>query len=39
MFSFKVLSWVALIATLCFIALVVLQVLEMNFYANPPSVW
>ena len=37
--SNKVQAVLALVATLVFIAVVVLQVLEFLHYSNPPSVW
>jgi len=39
MFSFKVLSWLAIVAVICFVVLITLQVLEMNYYTAAPSVW
>lgn len=35
----KILGVLALIATVCFVALVAMQVLELNFYSAAPSVW
>ena len=37
--STKVLSAIALVSTLCFIALVTLQVMEYQYYSAPPTVW
>jgi hypothetical protein len=39
MFSSKVLGWLAIIATVCFIALAALQVVELSFYRDawPPG--
>jgi hypothetical protein len=37
--SVKVLSAIALLSTLCFIALVTIQVMEYQHYEAPPSVW
>ena len=34
MFSSKVLGWLAILATVCFIALAALQVAEMSFYSD-----
>jgi hypothetical protein len=39
MFSSKVASWVAIVATVCFIALAALQVAEIMSYRAEPSVW
>lgn len=39
MFSFKILSILALIALLCFIGVITLQVMELNYYVAAPSVW
>ncbi len=39
MFSSKLASVLALIATLCFVATIVLQALELSHYGAPPSVW
>jgi hypothetical protein len=39
MFSFKVLSWFALVASICFLVLTILQVLELNYYGATPSLW
>jgi hypothetical protein len=35
----KILGILAVIAALCCIALVAMQVMELNFYAAAPSVW
>lgn len=37
--STNILGAIALISTLCFVALVTLQILEYLHYGNPPSVW
>lgn len=37
--SSKAAAWLALIATLCFVALVTIQVLELMYYAAEPSAW
>lgn len=39
MFSSKVLSILALVATVCFLALAALQVFELTYYRADPSVW
>ncbi len=39
MFSFKVLSWVALAATVLFLVLLALQAVELHYYDAVPSVW
>ena len=39
MFDSKVASWLAIVATICFVALIALQVVELSFYGKPPSVW
>ena len=39
MSSTKILSILAIVATLCFAVLVVLQVVELTHYSAPPSVW
>lgn len=39
MFSTKVVSILALVTTICFLALITLQVLEMAYYGADPSVW
>ncbi len=37
--STKVLGVLSLVATLCFVALITLQVLELLYYRAVPSVW
>jgi hypothetical protein len=37
--SNKVQAILAIVATLLFVALIALQVVEMLHYSNPPSVW
>jgi len=37
--SVKLLTVLSILATLCFLGLVTLQVLEFNEYRKPPSVW
>ena len=37
--STKVLSILAIIGTLCVIALIALQVMELTYYSADPSVW
>jgi hypothetical protein len=32
-------GWLALVAVICFAALVGLQVAEMMYYQSPPTVW
>ena len=39
MFSFKILSWVAMVAVILFLALIALQTLELNYYGSTPTVW
>ena len=39
MFSTKIASWLALVATVCFLLLVVFQVSELMSYRAAPSVW
>ena len=39
MLSNKVQAILAIVATLLFVALVTLQVLELLHYSNPPSIW
>lgn len=39
MFSSKVMTILAIVATLCFAAVVALQVLEFTHYSAEPSVW
>jgi len=37
--SNKILTILAVLSTLCFLALVTLQVLELFYFKSPPSVW
>jgi hypothetical protein len=39
MFSTKIASWLTIVATVCFILLIALQVSEVMFYRATPSVW
>lgn len=39
MFSTKLAGFLALVATLCFIALVTLQVMEFIYYGAEPTLW
>ncbi|HPG00623.1 MAG TPA: hypothetical protein PLE77_11180 [Kiritimatiellia bacterium] len=39
MFSSKIASWLAIVATVCFIVLITLQVLELMHYSGDPSAW
>lgn len=39
MFSTKIASVLATIATLCFLTLIVLQIVELLYYRADPSVW
>lgn len=39
MFSTKIASVLAIIATLCFLILIVLQIAELLYYRADPSVW
>ena len=39
MFSTKALAWLALAATVCFLALIAVQVLEWLSFSAGPSVW
>lgn len=39
MFSSKVMSILALVAVIFFIALIVLQFLELSYFSAAPSVW
>mgnify|MGYP000978431553 CR=1 FL=1 len=39
MFSSKIAAWLALVATLCFLALIGLQVAELMGYGADPSAW
>ena len=33
------LGWLALVSAICFLVLIVLQLLEMSYYGNSPSLW
>lgn len=39
MFSTKIASWIALAASVCFLLLIVFQVIEFMHYRAAPSVW
>lgn len=39
MFSTKIASWLAIVAVVCFLILIVLQIAELSYYKADPSVW
>jgi hypothetical protein len=39
MFSTKIAGWLAMVTTVCFLVLIVFQVLELVSYRAAPSVW
>ena len=39
MFSTKIAGWLAIVATVCFLILIALQVSEMMAYRVAPSLW
>jgi hypothetical protein len=39
MFSTKIASWLAIVAAVCFLILIVLQIVELSSYRAAPSVW